>query len=158
MSDKDTLEKSTEKHRFQLAMLFIGGFLFIITLALAGEILGIYSGVGDLAATFGGWITAVIGFYFLQQNTERAQQQAKDATKNAASSRKDAVDAMKESKHMTKIKAELTSVGKSSLLRLRETMKELEGIIGKQRETMGKQNDFINELLLELEEMSGSGK
>jgi hypothetical protein len=115
MTEKDSLQKSTESHRFHLAMLFIGGFLAIMIIALVGEFFAMYSGLKDLAATFSGWITAVIGFYFLQQNTERAQEQAKDAIKEVS-------DAGRKT-------AKLTSVNESNVQELRETMVKQEKLI-----------------------------
>jgi hypothetical protein len=76
--------QSTEEHRFYLAILFIGGFLVIMGLALLGQFFWGYTGIKDLAAIFSGWIVAIIGFYFAQQNTAQAHQQAMVVTKDAA--------------------------------------------------------------------------
>lgn len=132
MTKNDTLQKSTESHRFSLAILFIGGFLIIMFAALLGEFAGKYTGLKDLAAIFSGWITAVMGFYFLQQNTEKAQQQTTEATKEAA-------DARRTSERAAEKTAKLTSVSESNVMGLKETIEE--------------QKEFINELILKLEEI-----
>lgn len=132
MTKDDTLQKSTESHRFLLAMLFIGGFLIIMFAALLGEFSGMYTGLEDLAAIFSGWITAVMGFYFLQQNTEKAQQQTIEVTKEAS-------DARRASERAAEKTAKLTSVNESNVMELRETIEE--------------QKEFINDLLLKLEEI-----
>jgi hypothetical protein len=64
-------------------MTFVLGFLSVIFLALLGEIFFEYSGVKDLAAIFSGWITAVLGFYFLQQKVETAEQREHTAVQEA---------------------------------------------------------------------------
>jgi len=87
--------------------------------ALVGEFLGLYVGLKDLAGVFSGWITAVIRFYFLQQNTERAQRQTGDVI------------------------SRLVSVSLTNIT-------ELKG-------HMDKQQEFINELISKLEEMSETG-
>jgi hypothetical protein len=51
---------------------------------LLGTIFWGYTGIANLVGFFSGWIAAVIGFYFLQQNTSDAQAQAKTATESAA--------------------------------------------------------------------------
>ena len=79
---------STEKHRFWLAILFIGGFLIIMVVALLGTFAQVFTGIEDLAAIFSGWITAVMGFYFLQSNTEKAQEQTTQAISQADAARK----------------------------------------------------------------------
>ncbi len=73
-------------------MLLIGGLLLII---LFPVLFKNYDSAADLEAIFSGWITSVVGFYFLQQNTEKAQQQTTIATKNAAEARKEVVGAAK---------------------------------------------------------------
>ena len=127
MTEKDDLQRSRESHRFWLAVLFIGGFLVIMVTALFGEFFNVYSGLKDLATVFGGWITAVIGFYFLQQNTERAQQQAGEITRQAS-------DAARKT-------AKLTSVSESSVQELTQTIL--------------KQKKLINNLLSDLEKAWG---
>ncbi len=86
---------STERHRFLLAMLFIGGFLIIMGVALVGSFTASFTGLENLATVFSGWITAVIGFYFLQSNTEKAQEQATVAITQADNARKAAQSASK---------------------------------------------------------------
>lgn len=146
MTEKDTLQKSTENHRFRLAILFIGGFLIIMFAALVGEFLGVYDSLKDLAAIFSGWITAVMGFYFLQQNTEKAQQQTIEITKDASEARKTSELAVKKT-------AKLTSVSRLNILDIKETIGKQEENMKKQRATIEKQNIFINELISKLEEL-----
>jgi len=79
---------SNENHRFWLAILFIGGFLVIMFTALLGTFFQVFTGIKDLAAIFSGWITAVLAFYFLQSNTEKAQEQTSTAILYAEEARK----------------------------------------------------------------------
>lgn len=131
MTEEDTLQRSTETHRFRLAILFIGGFLVIMFVALLGEFLNVFTGLEDLAAIFSGWITAVMGFYFLQQNTEKAQQQTLQVTRDASEARKTSERAVEKT-------AELTSVNEENILELQETIR--------------KQANFIKELIATLED------
>lgn len=133
MPGNNNLQKSTENHRFYLAMAFLCGFFITLIVALFGELLELYSGVKDLAGIFSGWITAIVGFYFLQQNTARAQQQAKEATKEAS-------DARKASEVATKRTVKLTSASESNVEELTETIE--------------KQKRFISELISKLDELS----
>ena len=81
-----------ENHRYRIALLLLVG---LITLLLIPVLYKNYDSAFDLAAIFSGWITSIVGFYFLQQNTEKAQQQTVVATKNAAEARKEAMSAAK---------------------------------------------------------------
>jgi len=83
-----------ENHRYHIAALLIGGLIFIISIPVCYKN---YENAGDLAAIFSGWITSVVGFYFLQQNTEKAQQQTTIAAKDAAEARKAVAGAAKTS-------------------------------------------------------------
>jgi HPt (histidine-containing phosphotransfer) domain-containing protein len=78
------LQELTESHRYILAMLFVLSFMVIMVLAVLGTIFWGYTGIANLVGFFSGWVAAVIGFYFLQQNTAGAQAQAKNATDSAA--------------------------------------------------------------------------
>jgi len=78
------VQESTENHRFILAMLLIGSFMVIIGLAVLGTIFWGYTGIANLIGFFSGWIAAIIGFYFLQQNAAGAQAAAKVAIDSAA--------------------------------------------------------------------------
>jgi hypothetical protein len=78
------LQESTESHRYYLAMFLIVSFMVIMGLAVVGTIFYGYTGIATLVGFFSGWIAAIIGFYFLQQNTAGAQAQAKAATDTAA--------------------------------------------------------------------------
>jgi hypothetical protein len=129
---EDVLQQSTESHRFWLATLFILGFLAIMFTAL----FGLYTGVKDLAAIFSGWITAIMGFYFLQQNTERAQQQTMIVTKGAS-------DAIRTSERATEKTAKLASVNEENILELQGTIRD--------------QEKLISELISTLEKAAGGG-
>jgi hypothetical protein len=76
-------QESTEYHRYILAMVFIGSFMVIMGLAVLGTIFWGYTGIANLVGFFSGWIAAMIGFYFLQQNAAGAQAAAKVATDSA---------------------------------------------------------------------------
>jgi hypothetical protein len=77
------VQESTENHRFILAMLLICSFMIIIGLAVLGTIFWGYTGIANLIGFFSGWIAAIIGFYFLQQNAAGAQATAKVAIDSA---------------------------------------------------------------------------
>ena len=83
-----------ENHRYHIAFLLIGGLIIILVIPVLYKN---YESAGDLAAIFSGWITSVVGFYFLQQNTEKAQQQTTIAAKDAAEARKAVADSAKTS-------------------------------------------------------------
>jgi hypothetical protein len=78
------LQKSTESHRYILAMSFVLSFMAIMFLAVLGTIFWGYTGISTLVGFFSAWVATIIGFYFLQQNTAGAQNQAKVATESAA--------------------------------------------------------------------------
>jgi len=65
------LQESTESHRFWLAVVLVGGFVLILLVAMVGG----YEEPSALAGIFSGWIVAIIGFYFIQQASDRAAQQ-----------------------------------------------------------------------------------
>jgi len=137
------VQKSTENHRYGLAMLLIGGFLVIMFAGVIGAIFFGYAGMESLAATFSGWITAVIGFYFLQQNTERAQLQTRDATRNAAEASREVVSATKKVVETTKKASTLYNEGKAGILDLEKTIKE--------------QAAFIDQLVAKIQELKAGG-
>ncbi len=66
------LQRRTEDHRFWLAAGIIGGFIAVLIIAMAGG----YADPLTLSGIFSAWIVAIIAFYFIQQNADRAQQQA----------------------------------------------------------------------------------
>jgi len=66
------LQKRTEDHRFWLAAGIIAGFILLLAIAMAGK----YADPLTLSGIFSAWIVAIIAFYFIQQNADRAQQQA----------------------------------------------------------------------------------
>ena len=88
MSDPDTKSKTEdrdlaqhrEQHRFLLAAFLIGGFLLLLGIDLSK---GDYIDVATLAGIFSGWIVAIIGFYFMDQASDRTQQQALSITDKA---------------------------------------------------------------------------
>jgi positive regulator of sigma E activity len=126
-----------ESHRFILAMVFIIGFIALIFIALLGEILKLYTGVKDLAAIFGGWITAVLAFYFLQQTADRAQQQTKEVTIQAEEARETA-------KQSERKRVELISKSEPNLLEIAKVVEE--------------QQTLIKDLISDLERIQGEKK
>jgi hypothetical protein len=136
---KTGVQRSTENHRYGLAMLLIGGFLVIMFAGLIGAIFFSYAGMESLAATFSGWITAVIGFYFLQQNTEKAQLQSRDATRQAAEASREVVSATNKVVETTNKASTLYNEGKAGILDLEKTIKE--------------QSDFIDQLVAKVKEL-----
>jgi len=78
------MQESTESHRYWLAMLIVLSFMVIMIIAVVGTIFYAYTGIANLVGYFSSWIAAIVGFYFLQQNTAGAQAQAKVATDSAA--------------------------------------------------------------------------
>ncbi len=66
------LQKKTEDHRFWLAAGIIAGFIVLLMIAMVGK----YADPLTLSGIFSAWIVAIIAFYFIQQNADRAQQQA----------------------------------------------------------------------------------
>ena len=85
-------DSDRENHRYRIAFLLILGLLIIVVIPVINKN---YDNAADLAAIFSGWITSVVGFYFLQQNTEKAQQQTTIAAKDAAEARKEVAGAAK---------------------------------------------------------------
>lgn len=77
--DRD-LAQHREQHRYYLAALLIGGFLLLLGYDLWE---GGYFDIATLAGIFSGWIVAVIGFYFMDQASDRTQQQALTITGKA---------------------------------------------------------------------------
>ena len=94
-----------ENHRYRIAFLLILGLLIIVVIPVINKN---YDNAADLAAIFSGWITSVVGFYFLQQNTEKAQQQTTIAAKDAAEARKEVADSAKTSVNLVGVN-EVTS-------------------------------------------------
>jgi uncharacterized protein HemX len=90
------VENMTENHRFRIAIVFIVGSIAILMVALVGEILGSYQGVANLAGILSGWLTAVIGFYFLGQSEAQARQRSREATMEAAKAKEEKSSAEEE--------------------------------------------------------------
>jgi len=109
--------------------------MLIILIALLGEIFLEYKGVHDLAAIFGGWITAVLGFYFLQQKVEQAQRREGEALDDAAKAKIDAINS--KGKQLRTI----TSAG---------------GIIVELQKQISEQSILIGDLIRKLEEIEGA--
>lgn len=111
-----------------------------------------YDNAGDLAAIFSGWITSVVGFYFLQQNTEKAQQQTTIAAKDAAEARKAVSDSAKTS-------VNLVEVNKFTELKWKKTAEnaklEWEKRAEIYRGLYEEARDMINEMLQELDGDAG---
>jgi hypothetical protein len=68
-------------------MVFIVSFMFIMGIAVLGTVFWGYTGIANLVGFFSGWVAAVIGFYFLQQNAAGAQAVAKIAMNSVAEER-----------------------------------------------------------------------
>lgn len=118
----EEIEKITENHRFRIAITFVVGFLLIFLVALIGEILGVYQGVANLAAIFSGWLTAVIGFYFLGQSAAQARQQTREATREAVKARED-------KSSMEEEKLGIIHKGKPQIEELRDIIDEYKSLI-----------------------------
>lgn len=130
-----------ENHRYHVAVLLIGGLLLII---LFPVLFKNYDSAADLAAIFSGWITSVVGFYFLQQNTDKAQQQTTIAVKDAA-------EAMKEVASASKTQVNLLGVNEFTKSKWRKRAEMYRGLY-EEAETM------INEMLQELDgDVGGDG-
>ena len=126
------LQESTESHRYNLAMLFVFSFMVIMFFALLGTIFWGYTGIANLVGFFSGWVAAIIGFYFLQQNTAGAQAQAKVATESAATQTERAnTESQKRSN--------LSLVARSKLDDLEETINDLAESSKALKEKTGKQ-------------------
>lgn len=130
-----------ENHRYYIAFLLIGGLIFLLFFPVAYKN---YDKAGDLAAIFSGWIGSVVGFYFLQQNTEKAQQQTTIAVKDAAEARKEVADSAKTS-------VNLVGVNEFTKSKWRKRAEMYRGLY-EEAETM------INEMLQELDgDVGGDG-
>ena len=126
--------ETTESHRYSLARLFVAGFFLLIFAALLGEIFLDYSGVYNLAAIFGGWVTAVLGFYFLQQKVEHSQRRERNATTLAENAKAEA--ARSKGKRL-----KMVTSGAETLLELKKSLNE--------------HQKFIEELINELRNRKG---
>jgi hypothetical protein len=83
-----------DKHGFQIAMLLIGGFLALVAIPVVRN--NDLTGSKDLAAIFSGWIVAIVGFYFIQDQAKEVVTAAKTEV-TAAKAEGDAKTAMKRS-------------------------------------------------------------
>ncbi len=132
------IEWSREKFRFCLAFLLLGGFLALIAIAMIGG----YADPLVLAGVFSGWIAAIIGFYFIQQNAEDAIEQAKNATSLSAD-----------------IKAEATKtvmgIGSTSTATFDAIQEAVENKTKELRETAKKKDALIAEILAEYKKTIG---
>jgi len=130
-----------ENHRYHVAVLLIGGMLVLLFFPVVCEN---YDNAGELAAIFSGWIGSVMGFYFLQQNTEKAQQQTTIAVKDAAEARKEVASA-------SKTQVNLVGVNEFTKSKWRKRAEMYRGLY-EEAETM------INEMLQELDgDVGGDG-
>jgi len=132
------IDWSREKYRFSLAFLLLGGFIALIAVAMIGG----YADPLVLAGVFSGWIAAIIGFYFIQQNAEDAIVQASKATDLSAEIKTEAA------RKVTEIESVSTM-----------TMEMVQEAVNKQtsqlRETARKKDALIAEMLAELEKVTG---
>lgn len=89
VSLSDTLMSHNDKRkdwlRFIVAFTLILGFLFLIGIAMVGE----YADPTILSGVFSGWIAAIIGFYFIEQGADRAQQQVIQSSEKSISVQKE---------------------------------------------------------------------
>ncbi len=77
-TSRPDLVEHTDDHRFALAVILVAGFMILIGIAMMGG----YKAPIDLAGIFSGWIVAIIGFYFLEQSSERSAKQQSNALSN----------------------------------------------------------------------------
>jgi len=63
-------------HGFWIALLLILSFMAILVIPVAT---GDYQEAKDLAGIFSGWIAAIIGFYFMQGQTQQAAAAARES-------------------------------------------------------------------------------
>jgi septin family protein len=124
---KSDLNVIKEKHRFCLSALLIGGFLVLVGIS-------VYQSPPDplvLSGIFSGWIVSIIGFYFLQQNVETAQGQAKEAIRKSG------------------------EVISDSNIKLDQWEAKMEEKLERIQSELDKKQKVLDELLAELEESEG---
>jgi hypothetical protein len=134
------LAESTEKHRYRLAMFLVGGFMVILVI----DMIGGYTDPAVFAGIFSGWIVAIIGFYFLQQASDHAQQQATIITSKAERKSADISETSQEKADLIAKKATKT------IEKLEMQKKDSESFVEGYREK-------ISELISEGEEVSRGG-
>jgi len=132
------IEWSREKYRFSLAFLLLGGFIFLIAAAMIGE----YADPLVLAGVFSGWIAAIIGFYFIQQNAEDAVDQANKAMSLSADIKAETA------KKVAAVETISTVTFDTMQEAVEKKTKEL-------RETAKKKDALIAEILAEYEKVVG---
>lgn len=120
-----------ELYRFCLATILISGFLILICIAMIGG----YADPNILAGIFSGWIAAVIGFYFIQQGAERAQEQAAQATRTTTRLQEEAQSTR--AIGMSEVD-ELRDVARKEIERLTKQIEERDGFIGQLLEIIEK--------------------
>ncbi|MDD1772266.1 MAG: hypothetical protein LUQ09_05030 [Methanomassiliicoccales archaeon] len=132
------IEWSREKYRFSLAFLLLGGFIALIAVAMIGG----YADPLVLAGVFSGWIAAIIGFYFIQQNAEDAIAQAGKATELSSEIKTEAVRKV----------TEIGSISDTTFEMVQDAVKKQTAQL---RETAKKKDALIAEMLAELEKTTG---
>jgi len=83
--EKERMLAITELIRWQgfwIALLLILSFMAILVIPVAS---GDYQEAKDLAGIFSGWIAAIIGFYFMQGQTQQAAAAARESGLEAGS-------------------------------------------------------------------------
>ncbi len=90
----------TESHRFYLAVLIVVAMVSLISIP---TFFRDYDSSKELAAIFSGWITAIVGFYFLQQNTERVYEELKKVSQEAREAREKTLETMKKLSNVVSI-------------------------------------------------------
>jgi hypothetical protein len=132
------IEGSRERYRFSLAFLLLGGFIFLIAAAMMGG----YADPIVMAGVFSGWIAAIIGFYFIQQNAEDAIDQANKATSLSSDIRAETA------KKIAEVESVSTAMFDSIQEAVEKKTKEL-------RETAKKKDALIAEMIAEYEKVIG---
>ncbi|MBN1110187.1 MAG: hypothetical protein JXA45_05450, partial [Methanomassiliicoccales archaeon] len=95
-----------------------------------------------MAGVFSGWIAAIIGFYFIQQNAEDAIEQATKATSLSSDIRAEAV------RRVSEVESVSTAMFDSIQEAVEKKTKEL-------RETAKKKDALIAEMIAEYEKVIG---
>lgn len=141
-----------ENHRYHIAFLLISG---LIVLLLIPVLYKNYDSAGDLAAIFSGWITSVVGFYFLQQNTEKAQQQTTIAAKDAAEARKEVASVSKTQVNLASHASTTSFEWKKMFEEANQDRVIYEGLLKESQSLYKEAQTLINDMLKELDGDAG---
>jgi glycopeptide antibiotics resistance protein len=89
-----------EDKQFIIAIVFIAGFFLLMAISLAQYYAarGVnLDAVKTIGAIFGGWVGAIIGFYFGQKPAEQERQRTKDLTDKIITQSREMWEKVKES-------------------------------------------------------------